>query len=327
MSNKLKYSVITGTMGQLSDRFCSSGYKEKDITLGEKLKVISNIKEITAVELCYDIDGDESDFVEVKKLLKKYGLTASVVNAPMHPDRKWRFGTFTSKNGNVRKDAVQMVKDTMDFAEKVGSNIVNIWPGQDGFDYSFQADYSKQWKHFVECVKECADYKKDMKLALEFKVREPRNRCILDTAATTLLIINEVGRENVGMTIDIGHVMQVGQNMAQAVELVSNYGKLFNLHVNDNYAAWDDDMVVGSVHFVEYLELFFILRKVKYDGWLSVDIFPFRENAFEAAKESILYMEKYDQLVEKIGYETLNKLIEQDNPLQALRAIRESVFK
>jgi hypothetical protein len=49
-----------------------------------------------------------------------------------------------------------------------------------------------------------------------------------------------------------------GENVAEAAVMLSMYGdKLFHLHFNDNYRFWDDDMIVGSVHFVEYVELLF----------------------------------------------------------------------
>ena len=60
----------------------------------------------------------------------------------------------------------------------------------------------------------------------------------------------------------------------EAAALLASYGKLDYLHLNDNYHSWDDDMMVGSVHLVEYLELVYWLKRVDYKGWLTLDIFP-----------------------------------------------------
>ena len=44
--------------------------------------------------------------------------------------------------------------------------------------------------------------------------------------------------------------------MAEAAVLLRTTGKkLFHIHFNDNYRSWDDDMIVGSVHLVEFVEL------------------------------------------------------------------------
>ena len=185
----------------------------------------------------------------------------------------WKFGTFSAADERVRKEAVRAAKETIDFAEAVGAGIVNLWLGQDGFDYPFQVDYAEQWENMVSGVRACADHKPAIRLALEFKPREPRNRSLIDSASTALLLVREIDRPNVGVTIDNGHVLQVGANMAQAAELCGRAGRLFNLHLNDNYAAWDDDMIAGSVHLTEYLELLYVLHKIGYEGFMVVEAF------------------------------------------------------
>jgi len=323
----MKFSVITGILGCLGDRFCLSGYKE-EISLEDKLKKIANIKNLDGVELCFNIKGDESSATQVKNLLNKYNLFASGVNAPLVSDKKWKYGSFTSKEKTIRKDAVEIAKQTIDFAEAVGAPLVNLWLGQDGFDYCFQVDYSQQWDYLIEAVRLCADYKPHIKLALEFKPEEPRNRNILDSASTTLLLIQEIQRDNVGITVDVGHVLQEKRNMAQATELVARYEKLFNLHMNDNYSNYDNDMIVGSIHFIEYLELFFILRKIHYDKCLSIDIFPYREDAFRATEECVEYMKALDRMVNSLGYREVNDIIhDTKDATEILKHIRERLFR
>ena len=325
MSYDLKFSVITASLGNLGDRFMASGYK-KDIGLKEKLGRVREIQEITGIELCYDPEGDESDADQVSNLLKKYNLVAPVVNAPLSSQKLWGGGTLSAKDSKTRMEAIKTVKKTIDFAAGVDAGIVNLWMGQDGFDYPFQVDYSKQWSLMIEGIRACADYNVDISLSLEFKPREPRNRSLLNSAATTMLLIKDVDRENVGITIDNGHVIQNGENMAQVVELCARYGKLLNIHLNDNYAAWDDDMIVGSIHLIEYLEFVYALRKTNYQGWCSVDIFPFREDAFRATEESVKYMSVYNRWIDRVGYQKLASLIENGNVTDILKEVRLTLF-
>jgi xylose isomerase len=139
-------------------------------------------------------------------------------------------------------------------------------------------------------------------------------------------LTREIDRPNVGVTIDNGHVLQVSANMAQAAELCGRAGRLFNLHLNDNYAAWDDDMIAGSVHLTEYLELLYVLRKINYAGWCSIDIFPFREDAFRATEESVAYLAAYARWVEKTGLEKISSLVHRGDVTEVLRAIRTTLF-
>ena len=78
----------------------------------------------------------------------------------------------------------------------------------------------------------------------------------------------ETGLANVGVCIDVGHSFMAGENVAESAVLLQHHGeKLFHMHFNDNYRSWDDDMIVGSVHWVEYVELLHWLRETGYAGW------------------------------------------------------------
>ncbi|HUI69643.1 MAG TPA: sugar phosphate isomerase/epimerase family protein [Spirochaetia bacterium] len=325
MTFEPKFSVITACVGNLGDRFLTSGYKER-VCLEDRLKRIAGIEGITGVELCYDPGGEEGNAALVRKLLAVHRLQAPVVNAPLVGDKRWSFGTFSAPDGAVRREAVETAKRTIDFAEATGAGLINLWLGQDGFDYPFQADYAEQWQNMVEGVRACAEYKPSIRLALEFKPREPRNRALIDSASTSLLLVREIDRPNVGVTIDNGHVLQVGANMAQAVALCSRAGRLFNMHLNDNYAGWDDDMIAGSVHLVEYLELLYTLRKTSYGGWCSIDIFPYRENAERATEESVAFLAACNRWVAKVGMEKIHSLIAAGDVTEMLRTIRTSLL-
>jgi sugar phosphate isomerase/epimerase len=95
----------------------------------------------------------------------------------------------------------------------------------------------------------------------------------------TLLMALDTGLSNVGVCIDVGHSFVAGENVAESAAVLQSHGnRLFHMHFNDNYRLWDDDMIMGSLHFVEYLELLFWLREINYRGWYSMDQYPYREN-------------------------------------------------
>lgn len=322
----LKYACITGSLGNRVDRFMAGGYKE-DNTAEDRIAGLAETGVVEALELCYDPYGDENNPEEIKLWAEKYAFKISGVNAPLNGDKRFGYGSLTNTNPEYRALAIQYCKQSVDFAKAVGAEFVNIWMGEDGFDYVFQTDYTRQWNLMVKGIREICDYAPDMKIALEFKLREPRNRCTLDTAGSTLLLAKDVERPNVGLTVDLGHVFQAQGNIAQVVEMCANHGMLYNLHINDNYSAWDDDMILGSVRYTEYIELCYSLRKIGYDGWTSVDIFPFRENGYKAAAESIRLMQTFDRAVDLIGCDKLAACIEGTDATEVFTLIRESIFK
>jgi len=97
------------------------------------------------------------------------------------------------------------------------------------------------------------------------------------------------------------------------------------MHFNDNHGNWDDDMIVSSVHFNCYVELMFWLRKTGYDGWLSMDQYPYREDAIDAISESILWVNKYEQIVDQY-YDDIEALIKLNDAVETSRFLRR-VFR
>jgi xylose isomerase len=52
--------------------------------------------------------------------------------------------------------------------------------------------------------------------------------------------------------------------------------------INDNHHLWDDDMIVGSVRMIEFIEFFVWLARTQYDGWITIDQYPYREDGRDA---------------------------------------------
>jgi xylose isomerase len=51
----------------------------------------------------------------------------------------------------------------------VGARLLVVWPGQDGFDYTFQADCVAQWERALESLRAIADGARDLQVAIEYK--------------------------------------------------------------------------------------------------------------------------------------------------------------
>ena len=327
----VKYSAIIGSLGQTSDRFMRVGYKDPEKTYVEFEDILDRLGEtgvLQGVDLYQAPEGPLSDPDKVNEILKKRGFEVASVLPLVFGERRWQKGSISAADPEIRRQAMDLFKQNIDFNAKLdGSPSVNLWLGQDGFDYPMQANYSKQYDYLIKGMRELADYNPDVKLTLEGKIREPRNRCLVDTTLTALLMCMEIDRENVGVAIDTGHVFQAQQNVAQNVEIAARYGKLFMMHVNENYNMWDDDMIAGSLRYAEYIEMFYSLRKVGYDGFMAIDIFPYREDSIISTAESVKNLQRMDAAVDLIGFDKLAELIEEGDPNKTTAVVREAIFK
>jgi len=275
------FSAGLWTFTGCSDRYAGPYSEERD-TVGQ-VKEAARVKGLKGVEVIYPNYFEAHTPTQLKKLLEDHGLRITSVNPNIWAS-EFQNGAFSNPDAAVRRKAVDLCKATADAARDVNCPGMLFWPGQDGFDYPFQANYAELWKHSVEGYRAAAEYADDLRIAIEYKLREPRVRCIAANAAMTILIAQATGCDNVGANLDYGHSVQALENAAAAVALLAAHDRLFNIHINDNGRDWDDDLTVGSVALAETVEFYRELDRVGYDGWLAVDITPYRENAVEACQ-------------------------------------------
>ena len=204
--------------------------------------------------------------------------------------RHFSKGAFTNPDAEIRADALAVLNRAADVVRELGARYLKVWPGQDGWDYPFQVDHHQQWELAVSGMRELALANPDLKIVIEYKPREPRNKMFWDSSAKTALGIKAMGVDNVGVLLDFGHALFGGESPAAAAQLLIDHDLLWAMDVNDNLRSWDDDMVVGTVHPVELFEFFYTLRSNGWEGVWQLDQFPFREDTVEAARLSIRFL-------------------------------------
>lgn len=323
----VKFSTVLAIFSNQTDRFCPH-YKEGSKSIEELFNDASKVKEHIGLELVETWDINEENINVINKLIKKYDFKIVSIIMDLFSKGKWAEGTFTSKDPNIRRQTIDKVKRYMDIAAELGCDLVNLWSGQDGYDYIFKSNYLRAWDYLIEGIKECVEHRNDIRIGLEYKIREPRTHCYIDTVGKTLTLVNNINKDNLGVIVDAGHALCAQENMAETIVLCKLFGnKLFHLHLNDNYRFWDDDMMVSSVHIPEYLELLYWLRKTKYEGWYSFDLWPAREDAIEAVNECIEWTKSLLKVLDNTSEEEIEKIINEGNSAKSMALLRRMLFK
>ncbi|MGB9839417.1 sugar phosphate isomerase/epimerase family protein [Thermovenabulum sp.] len=322
---KRKLSVGIWSFGKGTDRYVSEGYKQY-LNFYERIEIISNLSEISAVELTFPQDINEENAREVLDYLNKKKLAISALGVELVCDKEWKNGSFSSQNYDRRQKSIQLTKRAMDLAEKIGVEVVNLWLGQDGFDYVFQCKYNTAFSYLVYGLKECAQHNKNIKLSLEYKKSEPKMNCLVNSGGKALALSLLTGCENVGVTLDVGHAFNCGENPAEIASILMEYGKLFHIHLNDNYSVTDDDMPLGTVHIPQYIEFFYWLEKMGYKGWYSLDLYPYRDDPYSACEVSVDFIDKTIRIAEKLYKENIFDFNENKPPSQIIKTLLKNIF-
>ena len=323
---KNKYSVILGNLGNTCDRFLPTGYKEV-ASKQQLIQQVAAIPGIEGLELAGTWDITENNLAEVKGWLEASNLSCVSIIPDLFSQRRWGNGSLGAKDASIRKQALEETRSVGRIARAIGCPVINLWLGQDGYDYPLTCDFREQRKVLTENIQTVASEFPDLQFALEYKPKEPRNFSFQARAADTLLMAQETGLANVGVCIDYGHALMAGENVAESAFLLQHYGKkLFHLHFNDNYRSWDDDMIVGSLHVVEYFELLFWLKETDYTGWYSMDQYPYREDGAAAVAESVAFLRSIEDLLTPERMAEMRCLIASGDATASTRWMRQLLF-
>jgi sugar phosphate isomerase/epimerase len=323
---KNRYSVILGNLGNTCDRFLPTGYKDA-VPKREMIRQAASIPGIQGIELVGTWDITEANAREVDGWLKESNLACVSIIPDLFSQKRWGKGSFSAKDPKIRQQALEETRAVARIAQGLACPLINLWLGQDGYDYPLTADYREQRKVLMEGIRTVAAEFPDLRFALEYKMKEPRTHSFQARAADTLLMARETGLDNVGVCIDVGHALLASENVAESVVLLQHYGeRLFHMHFNDNYRTWDDDMIVGSLHVVEYVELLFWLREAGYGGWYSMDQYPYREDGVAAVKESVAFLGEIEKLLTSERCRQIRELIAKGDATESTRWMRQLLF-
>jgi xylose isomerase len=234
----------------------------------------SKVAGLNCVDLNFPDHLSTYDPKELAESMAKSGIALNGFAMRYYDDDAYRLGAFTHPNPKIRRAAIDLTKQGIDALALAGGKLMTLWMGQDGFDYSFQADYAHVWENTIDAIREVADHNPAIDISIEYKPNEPRSFSLMPNVATTLLAIREIDRPNLGVTLDFAHVLYADEMPAYAASLVARHSRLLGVHLNDGYAKRDDGLMVGAVHPIQTLELLYVLGRVSYEGAIYFDTFP-----------------------------------------------------
>lgn len=200
---------------------------------------------------------------------------------------------------------------------------MTIWLGHDGFDYSFQIDYTHVFDNLVKAFQAVCDYAPDLHIFIEYKPYEERSYAYIDTMGLTGMILNAADRENLGVTLDYCHMLMKHENPAMATDIFGRAGKLYGIHLNDGYGVMDDGLMIGMATPVKMLEMLFYLKKYAFDRAVYFDTFPIIEDAEGECAHNLVMMKLMNDALESMGQEKIQSVIDANDALAAAALVRE----
>lgn len=277
----------------------------------------SSVKNMDRIVLNYPDHFEKLEPNAIRQAAEQSGMEIDAVNIRF-PREEFIFGAFSSSDEALRKKAVDLCKAGIDIAGNVGTDHFVLWLGPDGWDYPFEVDYIACWELLVDSLCQVAEHDGNIRISIEYKPSDFRRISLLNDFGSTMAAVNECGAPNLGLTLDICHLMMANENPAACVNLAQRSGRLFGVHLNDGYGKEDDGLMVGVINPIVTAEIIFYLLKIGYRETIYFDTFPARQNPQEEYEKNIDWVERAAAKINSIGFAPFESAQEK---LDAMRGI------
>ena len=225
-------------------------------------------------------DMDKARCSRIRKTLDETRLTIS-----NFIPAQFRYPTnLATTDEQIRKHSVAYIKKNVDVAERLESPYVSLCPG-----VSLHGDRREDSYHaMMQSLEELVQYVKGKNLKL---IIEPAHAMETDHVLTVddgMRVVDALGRDNMGLCIDTGHMFVNKESLGNVAEKVQGY--TVHYHIDDNMGTSDDHLVPGEgkINFDLFLSN---LIRYKYQGFLAFELgWNYTPDPDVAVKRSMDYL-------------------------------------
>ncbi len=205
------------------------------------------------------------DYAALRAFANDQGVELGTVNSNTFQSDVYKFGSLTSSDAAVRRQAIDHHLECIEIMHQTGSQDLKIWLA-DGTNYPGQGDIRSRQDWLAVSLHEIYDaLGESQRLVLEYKFFEPAfYHTDVPDWGTSFAHVKALGPKAL-TCLDTGHHAP-GTNIEFIVAQLLRLGKLGSFDFNSRFYA-DDDLIVGAA---DPFQLFRILFEVVRGGGYDV---------------------------------------------------------
>src|SRR5919202_933680 len=287
----------------------------KKYSLEESIRLIKEIG-YEGVEILSDIPHayppqlKEEDILSIKETVSKNRIEISNLNAftlyaitdVYHPS--W------IENDNQRRELrIQHTNNCLNLARKLGAKNISTEPGgpvdlnnkktinligngSNNDKWGGQYDLQKLQDLFIEGIARSA------RIAREYDVKilvEPEPGLLIENSEQFLRFLKNIDSDWVGLNFDIGHFFCVREDPADLIYRLRKY--IGHFHLADITQTRVHNHLIPGHGAIDFLSIFKTITEINYNGFITVELYPYQDDPFSAEKMSYKYL---SNIIEKL---------------------------
>ncbi|EMA47498.1 xylose isomerase [Halococcus morrhuae DSM 1307] len=267
--------------------FSANAFREYDA--GEAIEIVADAG-YNGIELLFDEphlyppDASEDDIEEIRQALDANDLAIGNCNAFMltaiegfhHP-------SYIEPDTDYRQKRIDYTKAALRTAAELDHDYISIEPGG-----PIPEEKSREWavETFVESLEAVLPIAEEVGVDLHV---EPEPDLLIETSEEFLEFAERIDHPRIRCNFDAGHLFSVGENPVAAFDRLAEY--VDHVHLEDipeNRRHEHTQLGDGALPIGEFLSA---LDSRGYDGFVTVELYPYEETAAETAREAMAYLE------------------------------------
>ncbi len=220
----------------------------------------------------------------ILEAMERTGLSFSNINAFMmnaindHRQPYW-YPSFIEPEPNYRRVRIDHTLRALSLCAELGAPHITTEPGGPlAPGQSRQAAIDL----FVEVLKPLAEHADNLGVLL---LIEPEPGLLLETTDQYLEVADRLDAPSIGLNFDVGHAFCVSEDLPRSIAKLAPH--IRHYHLEDIAASRVHHHLVPGTGAIDFAEVVGAIQRTGYDGWLTVELYPFLDDPDAAARGAL----------------------------------------
>jgi sugar phosphate isomerase/epimerase len=269
--------------------FSTNAFRQYD--LDEAIEVLADVG-YDGVELLFDQphlyppEASDEEIEAVRETLDANDIAISNCNAFMLTAiEDFHHPSFVEEDESYRRRRIEYTLDSLDTAAALDAEHISIEPGG-----PVPEGRSRDWAMdtFEEGLREVLARAEEVGVDV---LVEPEPDLLIETTDEFLELADRIDSPRMRCNFDAGHLFCVGEDPAAAIETLGPYSPHYHLEdIPADRTHEHTQLGEGGMDIDGFLET---LEDTGYDGFVTIELYPYEETAEETARGAMRYLEEH----------------------------------
>ncbi|MEX0764787.1 MAG: sugar phosphate isomerase/epimerase family protein [Nitrosopumilaceae archaeon] len=257
-----------------------------------KYSIEKSIRKISAagynaVELMCDTPHafpplSRSKISSIKRALEENKMVISNLNGfMMCAIKDFHHPSWIEKDPEYRQQRINHTIQCLELARCLGAKTVSTEPGG--------PLHGMPRKNALEIFQLGLD--EVLPVAQKNKVKlliEPEPGLLIENSSQFLKFISQFNTKYLGLNFDIGHFYCVKEDPSKLIKLLKDY--ISHIHLEDISENRIHRHLIPGKGAIDFATVFTALREIDYDGFVTIELYPYQDNPEHAAREAMKFL-------------------------------------